>query len=615
MGKSKTGILMIFSLVVFLAACGRQDTEETAAVKSNSSYVGTVSAITSDMITLSTDDGDITIEFADSVVFGREMDKGELKSERPEGATENGQGETPPERPEGATENGQDGTPPERSEGTKRNDDSGMDSMERRSGNLTFSDISVGDTVTVNTNDEGKAVSVTLSDSGMSDMGNMENKGAMGMNSGVDSYDAATEFASDASESGKAYTSVAKDENAIHVLEGAKVALDNAEITRQSADSTGGDASSFYGVGAAALVTDGTLTITNSTIDSDAAGGAGVFAYGSGTAYVADTTIRTARDTSGGIHVAGGGTLYAWDLTVETNGESSAAIRSDRGSGTMVVDGGSYISNGVGSPAVYSTADITVNNAELISNGSEAACIEGMNTIRLFDCNLSGNMQDLSQNDCTWNVILYQSMSGDSEVGNSTFEMVGGTLTAGNGGMFYTTNTESTFLLSDVDITCDADSEFFLKCTGNTNQRGWGTAGENGADCRFTAIDQVMEGNVIWDSISQLDMYILEDSTLTGAVINDESAAGEGGNSYAALYIDKTGRWIVTGDSVLSSLHSAGIITDAEGNTVSIIGTDGKVYVDGSSQYTITVNSYDNDVDVSEAATLDNWNDFAVTKP
>ena len=115
------------------------------------------------------------------------------------------------------------------------------------------------------------------------------------------------------------------------------------------------------------------------------------------------------------------------------------------------------------------------------------------------DSDLTGNMSDDSRNDCTWNVILYQSMSGDSEVGNSTFEMDGGSLTAKNGGMFYTTNTESTITLDDVDITNAEDSEFFLKCTGNANQRGWGTTGANGADCLFTAIDQTMEGNVIWD--------------------------------------------------------------------------------------------------------------------
>ena len=475
---------------------------------------------------------------------------------------------------------------------------------------LTTDDIAVGDTVTLTLNTDGTADSIAL---GGGEMGGMGGSGG-GMSSGVDSYDASTEYTTDAVTTGETYASTGSDENAVHVYEGAAVTLDNAAITRDSDDSTGGDNSSFYGVGAAALVTDGILKINNSTITTDAKGGAGVFAYGSGTAYVSDTSITTQQDTSGGIHVAGGGTLYAWDLDVETSGESSAAIRSDRGSGTMVVDGGSYTSNGIGSPAIYSTADITVNDAELTANGSEAICIEGLNTIRLFDCDLTGNMADNSQNDCTWNVILYQSMSGDSEVGNSTFEMVGGSLTAKNGGMFYTTNTESTFLLQNVAITNADDSEFFLKCTGNANQRGWGTTGQNGADCSFTARQQEMTGDVIWDSISQLDLYVLDGSTLTGAVLDDESNAGNGGDGYAALYLDSTSIWVVTGDSTVTSLYNAGTIVDANGNTVSVVGTDGTVYVQGTSQYTITVTSYSTSVDTSAAATADSWSDYEVEK-
>ena len=475
---------------------------------------------------------------------------------------------------------------------------------------LTTDDIAVGDTVTLTLNADGTADSIVL---GGGEMGGMGGPGG-GMSGGVDSYDAATEYTTDAVTTGETYASTGSDENAVHVYEGAAATLDSAAITRDSDDSTGGDNSSFYGVGAAALVTDGTLKINNSTITTDAKGGAGVFAYGSGTAYVSDTSITTQQDTSGGIHVAGGGTLYAWDLDVETSGESSAAIRSDRGSGTTVVDGGSYTSNGVGSPAIYSTADITVNDAELTATGSEAICIEGLNTIRLFDCDLTGSMADNSQNDCTWNVILYQSMSGDSEVGNSTFEMVGGSLTAKNGGMFYTTNTESTFLLQNVAITNADDSEFFLKCTGNANQRGWGTTGQNGADCSFTARQQEMTGDVIWDSISQLDLHVLDGSTLTGAVLDDESNAGNGGDGYAALYLDSTSKWVVTGDSTVTSLYNAGTIVDASGNTVSVVGTDGTVYVQGTSQYTITVTSYSTIVDTSAAATADSWSDYEVEK-
>ncbi len=440
--------------------------------------------------------------------------------------------------------------------------------------------------------------------------------GPGGAASGVDSYDALNEYSEEAEISGEEITSTASDENAILVDgENASVTVSSSTIVRDSDDSTGGDNSSFYGVGAAALATSGTLYVSGSTITTDAAGGAGLFAYGDGVVYAANDTITTAQDTSGGIHVAGGGTLYAWNLNVETNGESSAAIRSDRGSGTMVVDGGTYTSNGTGSPAIYSTADITVNEADLTATGSEAICIEGLNTIRLYNSNLSGNMSDNEQNDITWNVIVYQSMSGDSEEGNGTFEMTGGTLTANNGGMFYTTNTESTFILNNVEIIPSEDNDFFLQATGNSNARGWGSAGSNGADCTFTGINQIMDGDVIWDSISELDFYMTEGSTLTGAFINDETWAGNGGDGYASLYIDASSTWVVTGDSTVTNLSNAGTIVDEEGNTVSVVGSDGTVYVEGTSAYTITVETYSDTADMSGASVTSSWSDYEVEMP
>ena len=205
-----------------------------------------------------------------------------------------------------------------------------------------------------------------------------------------ESYDAVNSYDADAEVTGE-IESTGTDENAILVT-GGSVTVSDATITRESSDSSGGDSASFYGVGAALLATGGTLRIDNATIATDAAGGAGVFAYGDGVVYISDSTITTEQGTSGGIHVAGGGTLYASNLTVTTQGGSSAAIRSDRGSGTMVVDGGSYTANGSGSPAVYVTADITIHNAELTATGSEALCLEGLNAVRLYDCTLSGDM-------------------------------------------------------------------------------------------------------------------------------------------------------------------------------------------------------------------------------
>lgn len=479
---------------------------------------------------------------------------------------------------------------------------------------LSLSDLKEGDVVSVVLNDDGTAASITVQSMGGGNMGGV--MGAPGGQSqGVDSYTAVNTYSEDTSLDGDSIESTGTDENTVLVDSGANVSIKNATITRNSEDSTGGDNSSFYGVGAAVLATDGTASVSNSTITTDAKGGAGLFAYGDSTIYAADSTITTHQDTSGGIHAAGGGTLYAWDLNVETNGESAAAIRSDRGGGTMVVDGGTYTSNGVGSPAVYCTANIAINNATLTANGSEAVCIEGLNSLHLFDCDLSGNMSDDDQNDCTWGVIVYQSMSGDSEVGNSTFQMTGGKLSTGNGGLLYTTNTECTLTLDSVDITYAPDSEFFLRCTGNNNQRGWGQTGNNGSDCLFTAINQEMQGDVVWDSISDLDFYITDNSTLTGAIVDDETYAGNGRDGYCNVYLAEGCTWTVTGDSTVSSIESEGSIVDADGKTVSIVATDGTTYVEGDSQYTITTGSYSDSVDLTGATSEASWSDYSVEKP
>ena len=571
----------------------------------------------------SVSDSEITIAVGTMKEMGQPEGDGQ-SGEAPEKPEGDGQDGEAPEKPEG---DGQDGEAPSMLELTGEEQtitvtadtvitkqaggmQPGGDSQDGEAEEISLSDIQEGDTVSVTLDEEGNAASITVMSMEMGGQG-----GPGGQSQGVDSYTAANEYTEDTTVSNETIESTGTDENGALISSGASVTFDNDTITRTSADSKGGDDSSFYGVGAAVLATDGTAYVKDGSVTTDAAGGAGLLAYGDGTVYASGTTVKTAQDTSGGVHVAGGGTLYGWDLNVETNGESSAAIRSDRGGGTMVIDGGNYVSNGVGSPAIYSTADIAVSNASLTANGSEAVCIEGLNSIHLYDCDLTGNMSDLDQNDNTWTVILYQSMSGDSEVGNSTFQMDGGSLTSENGGVFYTTNTESTITLNNVDVNYNDDNEFFLQCTGNTNQRGWGQSGANGADCHFTGISQDMQGNVIWDSISDLDFYLTEGSSLTGAVVDDETYAGEGGDGYCNVYVSADSTWTVTGDSTVSSLENEGTIVDSEGKTVTIQGTDGTVYVEGDSEYTITTGSYSDSADLSEATAIQDQSAYTVEKP
>ena len=596
-------------------------TDKSEASDSNGDGQGAPDGEKPSMLDLTGEEQEITV--TDSIVItkqtmgGGQGAPGGEAPEKPDG--DNGEA---PEKPDGDNASDSENT-------EEQSEDSDADNAEKtdseapekpdgqapddagQTQEITLDDIKEGDVVAITLDDDGNAATITVQ--------SMEMGGGQGgpgsQASGVDSYDAANEYSSDETVSDTSLESTGTDENTALVSNGAEVTFNNDAISRISSDSQGGDNSSFYGVGAAVLATDGTAYVKDSTVTTDSKGGAGLFAYGAGTVYAADTDITTQQDTSGGIHAAGGGTLYAWDLSVETNGESSAAIRSDRGGGTMVVDGGTYTSNGVGSPAVYCTADIAVNNAELTANGSEAVCIEGLNSLRLYNSNLTGNMSDDDQNDTTWTVILYQSMSGDSEVGNSTFQMDGGTITSKNGGLFYTTNTECTIALKDVDITYNDDSEFFLQCTGNNNQRGWGQSGANGSDCNFTADSQDMKGNVIWDSISDLDFYMTNGSTLEGAFVNDESNAGNGGDGYCNVVIDKDSTWTVTGDSTITSLSNAGTITDADGKTVSIVGTDGTTYVEGDSDYTITAGSYQDSADTSASTTVDDWSNYEVERP
>ena len=215
-------------------------------------------------------------------------------------------------------------------------------------------------------------------------------------------YTAATEITAAEEQADQTFASETADESALIVNTADTVTITNPAVTK-TGNSDGGDSCNFYGLNAAVLAMGGTTTIINGgEITSDASGANGVFSYGGNggsngaagdgtTVIISDTAITTTGDGSGGIMTTGGGITYAYNLTVETSGRSSAPIRTDRGGGTVTVDGGTYTSNGLGSPVIYSTADITVSNATLVSNLSEGVCIEGKNSVTLENCSLTAD--------------------------------------------------------------------------------------------------------------------------------------------------------------------------------------------------------------------------------
>ena len=424
----------------------------------------------------------------------------------------------------------------------------------------TADDIAVGSVLEVVLDEDNQAVSVTVR--------NLNAGGGFGGSGEVTNGTSANTITEDTEVDSETYTSTGDDENALRV-DGATVTLKDITIEKTAGSSSNTGDGDFYGLNAGLLVLNGaTATITGATVNTSVTNGNGVFSYGEGTVVnISDSTIRTTENNSGGIQTTGGGTMNATNLDVETQGNSAAAIRSDRGGGTVNVDGGSYVTNGTGSPAIYCTADISVSDATLTANASEGVVVEGKNSVALTDCDVTGNMSNTYNGDADENIhciMIYQSMSGDADVGEATFSAEGGSITAKTGDMFYITNTDCEITLKDVAFTLAND--VFLRVEGNSSSRGWGTEGANGGDVTLTADSQEFTGNILVDEISSLALTMKNGTSYEGAINPD----GDGGTVDVTL--DDNSTWTLTGDSYITSF---------DGDTSNIAANGYHLYVNG----------------------------------
>jgi hypothetical protein len=368
--------------------------------------------------------------------------------------------------------------------------------------------------------------------------------GDTGSDSNV-SHVGATEISTDTTSSDQSYSSTNDSENALLVTGGTST-ISNPTITK-SGDSDG-DNSDFYGTNAAVLVKEGTLNIDGGTVTTDGSHANGVFAYSNGTINISNTDIKTSSNNSGAIMVTGSGTLTAKNVTAETEGNSSAPIRSDRGGGTLTVNGGKYTSHGTGSPVIYSTADITVNDATLTSTASEGVVIEGKNSVTLNNANLEVTNNKLNGNSETYkSIFIYQSMSGDAEVGTSSFTAKDSKIVNNKGDIIFVTNTDTIIELENNEIINNDKSGNFL----NIAAAKWGTSGSNGGAVTLNAKNQKISGNIIVDDISTLDLSLKNGSTYSGTINNKNTA------KTINISLDSSSSITLTGDSYITSLENA----------------------------------------------------------
>lgn len=355
-------------------------------------------------------------------------------------------------------------------------------------------------------------------------------------------------------QNGKDYSSSQKDESAVYVYGGGTYMLSGASSGHYAEFSKTGDASNadnnnFNGTNAVSLAKGASeINLNYVSLYSNSEGSNGAFAYQKGSVInLTNCSIETHGDSSRGVDATYGGTINISDSTIITSGDHCAALASDRydtSSGAPVINANSVtgVTSGQGSPGIYCTGTFNVSNSTLKANGSEAAVIEGTNSITLTNTELSSTYTATSTNH--WGVLIYQSMSGDALGNTGTFTMTGGRLSkTGGGALLLNTNDEGIFNLKNVELY--ADSGIILQsCKCN-----WTATATNGGVTSFTADNQTMNGNFIVDEYGRITAVFKNGSALTGA-IDPDNASGP-----VYLTLDSTSFWTATDNSYVDTLN------------------------------------------------------------
>lgn len=497
-------------------------------------------------------------------------------------------GETPPELPSGesgsapsgqAPRNGQapanGETPPEKPSG----DTSGNTSGQAADGSSTSSDQAAS----------GQTPGNGQAPGGGADTANYDYTGELSGTLTADGKEVTSD--GETTDSSDADVNTALSEN------GGTLKITNGTLTK-SGDDTNGDNCNFYGLNSV-LLSSGEKSktyISDSSLSADSEGANGIFATDSGTAYANNVKISTTAGNSRGLDATYGGTIIANNMDISTKGDHSASLATDRGGGSVSVTNSTLNTAGSGSPLIYSTGDIEVDNVTGMASGSQIAGMEGLNTILINNSNLTSTITDKTASDPVANgIILYQSTSGDAEATTgetATFQATNSTLKSAvtSGAMFYVTNTQANVYLSGTTLDFDSDKVNLMTIAGN-NDNNWGTAGSNGGTVTFTADGETLSGNISVDTISSLDFYLLNGTTYTGAMeITDNAKASDKSAAPITVNVSSDSTWVVTADTTITNLNEedGAKIVDADGKTVTIVA-DGEKVVEGDSDYTVTV--------------------------
>jgi hypothetical protein len=348
------------------------------------------------------------------------------------------------------------------------------------------------------------------------------------------------------------YVASATDASGVLVTNAGVFTLSNSRITT-TGNSSNVNNSSQYGTNAGVLANSGgKVTIAVGAVSTSGSGANGLFATGSGSSIsMSNGTITATGGNAHGVDVTYGGTVTLTNVNVTTSGASSSAVATDFGGGTVNVTGGTIIAGSTSanshSAAIYSTGSISVSGATATSRGDNGSVIDGANSISLTNTTLM----------CALHGFKLWKTAPTS--GTATVTIQGGSVTAAGGDAFYITGETGNGANGAITVKGGAT---ISASTGNIMNVISSSTGS------FTADGVTLTGNLVADTTSTLTVTLQNQTTLQGIV------------QRAAMTMDSTSVWHVTGNSNLTNVADASGIS---GLTITnIIGNGFNVYYDAT---------------------------------
>ena len=347
---------------------------------------------------------------------------------------------------------------------------------------------------------------------------------------------------------------------------GGTLTMNGCAITK-TGDGSQGDNSSFYGnnssiyAGAASsssyqsttAASGAKIVIKNVTVNSSSKGANAVIATNGATVEIDGITIVNNDAVSRGLHATYGGIITASNVDITTNEATSSTIATDRGGGTVTVNGGTATANGSKSAVIYSTGVMSATDLIGKSASGEIAVIEGDNSIAMTNCTMTSGSSERG-------LLMMQSGSGDASGVNPVMTITGTSLTMTDSSaplLEVATCVTATCTLDNCTVTVPSGILMYVMADSQ-----WSTSGAVGnlilSNGEYSGIVKYDTGYTANVTVNEGAVWNLTANTTISTLVNNGTINC---NGYTLTYASKSGSGTINTSSTSVVIGSTGWAT------------------------------------------------------